>query len=444
MSSTFIQYTGNGVTSNYSVPFPYLDRSHVKVSVGGVPTSSFSWLTASSINVVPTPGAGAVIEVRRVTPVGAVVFDFVNGSVLNEADLDLVAAYASYIAEEARDANLSALSLSSAGVYDANTRRVVNLSPALAATDAVTLAQLNSAIALGNQGPMGPTGPQGPQGIQGPKGDSGDTGPAGPQGPQGIQGVQGPQGATGPQGAKGDTGPAGATGPAGGVNSVAGRSGEVTLTRGDVGLSNVDNTADSAKPVSTAQAAAIGGREPAITAGTSAQFWRGDKSWADLASSVRDTVLTGLSTASSAVVAAADSTLAALGKLQAQVSLRAPIAAPAFTSTAVFQGVRETVLTASAGASYTVVNTAASILILTLTAACTLTFPAAAGGGQFTLLLTQDATGSRLVTWPSTVRWAGGTAPTLTAAPAKTDVITFLSDGAYWLGFVGGLNFTRA
>jgi hypothetical protein len=40
------------------------------------------------------------------------------------------------------------------------------------------------------------------------------------------------------------------------VSSVAGRTGAVVLVKGDVGLGNVDNTADSAKPVSTAQAAA--------------------------------------------------------------------------------------------------------------------------------------------------------------------------------------------
>lgn len=41
------------------------------------------------------------------------------------------------------------------------------------------------------------------------------------------------------------------------VLSVAGRTGAVTLTSADVGLGNVNNTADSAKPVSTAQQAAI-------------------------------------------------------------------------------------------------------------------------------------------------------------------------------------------
>lgn len=42
----------------------------------------------------------------------------------------------------------------------------------------------------------------------------------------------------------------------GAVDSVAGKTGVVALVKGDVGLGSVDNTADSAKPVSTAQATA--------------------------------------------------------------------------------------------------------------------------------------------------------------------------------------------
>lgn len=47
------------------------------------------------------------------------------------------------------------------------------------------------------------------------------------------------------------------SGGAGAVLSVAGRTGNVVLAKADVGLSNVNNTADSAKPVSTAQQAAL-------------------------------------------------------------------------------------------------------------------------------------------------------------------------------------------
>lgn len=49
------------------------------------------------------------------------------------------------------------------------------------------------------------------------------------------------------------------SGPGGGgaVQSVAGRTGIVTLAKIDVGLSNVDNTSDANKPVSTAQQTAL-------------------------------------------------------------------------------------------------------------------------------------------------------------------------------------------
>lgn len=46
----------------------------------------------------------------------------------------------------------------------------------------------------------------------------------------------------------------------GAVNSVAGRTGDVTLTAGDVGLGNVNNTSDADKPISTAQAEALAGK----------------------------------------------------------------------------------------------------------------------------------------------------------------------------------------
>jgi hypothetical protein len=52
----------------------------------------------------------------------------------------------------------------------------------------------------------------------------------------------------------------GSGGGGGAVTSVAGRTGAVTLTKTDVGLSNVDNTSDAAKPVSTATATALAGK----------------------------------------------------------------------------------------------------------------------------------------------------------------------------------------
>lgn len=51
------------------------------------------------------------------------------------------------------------------------------------------------------------------------------------------------------------------------------------ITKTHVGLGNVDNTADTAKPVSTAQQTALNAKENTIAPGTTVQFWRGDKTW---------------------------------------------------------------------------------------------------------------------------------------------------------------------
>lgn len=62
-------------------------------------------------------------------------------------------------------------------------------------------------------------------------------------------------------------------------------------------------------------------------------------------------------------------------------------------------------------------------------------------GQCFMLRLTQDGTGSRTVTWFTTIKWAGGAAPTLTTTAAKADLFGFLctSNGNYD-GFVIGQN----
>ena len=66
-------------------------------------------------------------------------------------------------------------------------------------------------------------------------------------------------------------------------------------------------------------------KEPVIGAPVSSpteKYWRGDKTWRDFFTDVRAATLTGLSTATNAVVAATDTVLDAIGKLQAQVSAK--------------------------------------------------------------------------------------------------------------------------
>ena len=77
----------------------------------------------------------------------------------------------------------------------------------------------------------------------------------------------------------------------------------------------------------------------------------------------------------------------------------------------------------------------------TLSGNQTLTFtnpPASGTSGSFTLLVTNG--GSATLTWPTSVDWAGGTAPTLTASGIDGMVFTTIDGGTIWYGFAAGLD----
>lgn len=73
----------------------------------------------------------------------------------------------------------------------------------------------------------------------------------------------------------------------------------------------------------------------------------------------------------------------------------------------------------------------------------TFTFTAPSGSCSLILWMKQDGTGSRTATWPATVQWPAGTAPTLTTTLDKVDIITFYynaTTGTYYGN--SSLNFT--
>ena len=87
------------------------------------------------------------------------------------------------------------------------------------------------------------------------------------------------------------------------------------------------------------------------------------------------------------------------------------------------------------GASTTFALTNGTVLTMTLTAstACTVTMPTATAGKSFILILTQAATGMTTCTFTS-VKWPGGTAPTITATASAVDIISFVANGTSWFG----------
>ena len=95
---------------------------------------------------------------------------------------------------------------------------------------------------------------------------------------------------------------------------------------------------------------------------------------------------------------------------------------------------------AATGASETIDLGLGNVHDFTLTAATVvLSFSGSVAGvaDSVTVILRQDGTGGRFVTWPGSVSWPGGTTPVLQTAASAVDVFTLftLDNGATWYGF---------
>ena len=89
------------------------------------------------------------------------------------------------------------------------------------------------------------------------------------------------------------------------------------------------------------------------------------------------------------------------------------------------------------GAAKTIDWGAGNCQVLTLTDNCTLTFTDPPGVTHLTLVLLQDATAGWSATWPASVKWSEGQAPTLTNQANAEDITTFYYRGAV-NGYRGG------
>lgn len=98
------------------------------------------------------------------------------------------------------------------------------------------------------------------------------------------------------------------------------------------------------------------------------------------------------------------------------------------------------VVKGNSGATPAVDFSQGSVQSLTLNAATvTPTFVNPPGGANLALVLTQDGTGGRTVTWPAAVTWIGGNAPILLSGAGQTTLVYFYFDGTtFWGSLASG------
>ena len=148
MASTIAIYTGDGTTTDFTVPFDYLAKKFVKVSVGltvleggdyGDTSKGFYFIDKTTVRLRTPPQAGAEVTVRRYTSATDRVVSFKDASILKATDLDTSSIQTIHIAEEGRDVINDALIVNKEGNWDAKGHRVVNVGDAVNDGDAVNL-----------------------------------------------------------------------------------------------------------------------------------------------------------------------------------------------------------------------------------------------------------------------------------------------------------------
>lgn len=148
MASTIAFYTGDGTTTDFTVPFDYLAKKFVRVSLGATilkggdyedTSKDYCFLDKTKVRLKVPPQVGEVLIIRRYTSVTDRVVSFKDASVLKATDLDVSAVQTIHIAEEARDIINDALIKNKEGNWDAKGNRIVNVGDAVSDGDAVNL-----------------------------------------------------------------------------------------------------------------------------------------------------------------------------------------------------------------------------------------------------------------------------------------------------------------
>ena len=140
-------YTGNGSTTTFSVTFPYIEKAHVVVTVDGTTktlTTDYTFPTSSTIQFVSAPAASTTIKFTRSSNRTARLTDYQDGSTLTEATLDQDGNQTFYMAQEAIDVTENTLNLDASDLWDATSKRIINVATPTGTNDAATKAYVDT------------------------------------------------------------------------------------------------------------------------------------------------------------------------------------------------------------------------------------------------------------------------------------------------------------
>lgn len=148
---TVMTYPLDGSTTDFNIPFEYLARKFVRVTLIGVDrkelilNQDYRFATKTTISTTRALGPAdgyTLIEIRRFTSATDRLVDFTDGSILRAYDLNISQVQTLHVAEEARDLTADTLGVNNDGDLDARGRRIVNVADAKDPGDAINLGQI--------------------------------------------------------------------------------------------------------------------------------------------------------------------------------------------------------------------------------------------------------------------------------------------------------------
>ena len=148
---TVMTYQLNGATTDFAIPFEYLARKFVQVTLIGVDrkvlvlNQDYRFATKALISTTRAWGPAdgyKLIEIRRYTSATERLVDFTDGSILRAYDLNISQIQTLHVAEEARDLTADTIGVNNDGNLDARGRRIVNLADGVDDGDAISVGQV--------------------------------------------------------------------------------------------------------------------------------------------------------------------------------------------------------------------------------------------------------------------------------------------------------------
>nr|AAM43530.1 tail fiber protein [Escherichia phage T7] len=150
---TVLTYQLDGSNRDFNIPFEYLARKFVVVTLIGVDrkiltiNTDYRFATRTTISLTKAWGPAdgyMTIELRRVTSTTDRLVDFTDGSILRAYDLNVAQIQTMHVAEEARNLTTDTIGVNNDGHLDARGRRIVNLANAMDDRDVVPFGQLKT------------------------------------------------------------------------------------------------------------------------------------------------------------------------------------------------------------------------------------------------------------------------------------------------------------